>query len=316
MNLEYCVENPLRDISVILWTKYTEMHPIIIEATANPKVMKFVADYQLMPGALELDRTSDVSELPLAQELFNFPFVDKIFITANFVAVAKEDTVSWEEVAITLKNTIEDQLLENPRLYRQKKREIFPIYAEMTPNPAVMKFVSQRYILQGFLEAKNVAEATDIPLAKALFENFNFVKEVFISDNFVAVTKDETVQWHEVMVPVRSYIAEYLQAGNTVSNKAPNNHESPVQKILDREYTDAEQKISDVLSEYVAPAVENDGGKISLLEYDATTKTAKMLLQGACSGCPSSTATLKGGIQNVLRQFLPDLVEHVEAVNG
>lgn len=130
------------------------MRQITIETTANPKVMKFVADYNLIPGSLELDRSSDISEIPLAQELFNYPFVDKIFITANFVAVAKEDTVEWEHVGESLKNVIEDQLLENPRIYRQTKRELFPIYAEMTPNPAVMKFVSQRFIVEGFIESE------------------------------------------------------------------------------------------------------------------------------------------------------------------
>ncbi len=292
------------------------MRQITIETTANPKVMKFVADYNLIPGSLELDRTSDISEIPLAGELFNYPFVDKIFITANFVAVAKQDTVEWDVVAESLKNVIEDQLLENPRIYKQTKRELFPIYAEMTPNPAVMKFVSQRFIVEGFIEVKSKDEADEVPLAKALYNEFDFVKEVFISDNFVAVTKDDSVQWHEVMVAVRSFIAEFLQAGNKVSNIAPQTHENPVEKILNRDYTEDEQKISDILTEYVAPAVENDGGKISLLEYDKENKTAKMLLQGACSGCPSSTATLKGGIENILKQFVPDLVEKVEAVNG
>lgn len=292
------------------------MRQITIEPTANPKVMKFVADYNLIPGSLELDRTSDITEIPLAQELFNYPFVDKIFITANFVAVAKEENVEWEHVAESLKNVIEDQLLENPRIYAQKKRELFPIYAEMTPNPAVMKFVSQRYIVEGFLEVKSKENAAEVPLAKAIFDEFDFVKEVFISDNFVAVTKDDSVQWHEVMVPVRAFIAEYLQAGNKVSDIEPQKHENPVEKLINREYTDDEQKISEILNEYVAPAVENDGGKISLMEYDAGSKTAKMLLQGACSGCPSSTATLKNGIENILKQFAPDLVEHVEAVNG
>ena len=292
------------------------MLQIIIEPTANPKVMKFIADYTLIPGSLELDRSSDISEIPLAQELFNYPFVDKIFITANFVAVAKQDTLEWEHVAESLKNVIEDQLLENPRIYRQKKRELFPIYAEMTPNPAVMKFVSQRYIVEGFIEVKSKQESLEVPLAKALYDEFEFVKEIFISDNFVAVTKDDSVQWHEVMVPVRAFIAEYLQQGNTVSNIEPQKHENPVEKLINRDYTDDEQKISDILNEYVAPAVEGDGGKISLMEYDAETKTAKMLLQGACSGCPSSTATLKGGIENILKQFAPELVEKVEAVNG
>lgn len=292
------------------------MRQIIIQPTENPKVMKFVADYTLIPGALELDRSSDISEIPLAEELFNYPFVDKIFITANFIAIAKQDTVEWEHISENLKNVIEDQLLENPRLYRQKKKELFPIYAEMTPNPAVMKFVSQRYIVEGFLEIKSRREAKEVPLAETLFKTFDFVTEVFISDNFVAITKNDTVQWHEVMVPVRTLIADFLQAGNKVSHKEPQKHENPVEKLLNREYTDDEQKISDILTEYVTPAVENDGGKISLLEYDKENKTAKMLLQGACSGCPSSTATLKGGIESILKQFLPDLVEKVEAVNG
>lgn len=292
------------------------MRQITIEPTANPKVMKFIADYTLIPGSVELDRTSDISEIPLAQELFNYPFVDKIFITANFVAVAKEDTVEWEHVSESLKNVIEDQLLENPRIYKSKKRELFPIYAEMTPNPNVMKFVSQRFIVEGFIEVKSREAADEVPLAKAIFDEFDFVEEVFISDNFVAVTRDNSVEWHQVMVAVRGFIAEYLQQGNKVSNIEPQKHENPVEKLINRDYTDDEQKISDILNEFVAPAVENDGGKISLLEYDAENKTAKMLLQGACSGCPSSTATLKGGIENILKQFAPELVEKVEAVNG
>ncbi len=292
------------------------MRQVTIEPTSNEKVMKFVAEYTLVPGSLEFDRSSDVADIPLAQELFKYPFVDKIFITANFIAVAKQDSVEWEHIAESLREVIQDQLLEHPRIYKEKKRELFPIYAEMTPNPAVMKFVSQRYIVEGFLEIKSKDQAAQIPLAQALFDEFTFVKEVFISDNFVAVTKDHSVEWHEVMVPVRSFIADFLQAGNKVSLIAPQKHESPVEQLINRDYTENEQKISEILAEYVSPAVENDGGKISLLEYNAETKTAKMLLQGACSGCPSSTATLKGGIENILKQFLPDMVEKVEAVNG
>lgn len=292
------------------------MREVLIEPTENPKVMKFVADYNLIPGALELDRESDVSEIPMAQELFNYPFVDRIFITANFVAVAKQDTVEWGDVAENLKNVIEDELLANPRIYLQKKKEAYQVYAEMTPNPYVMKFVSSKLLMDGFVEVKSREEGVEVPLAQAIFDEFEFAKEVFISDNVVAVTKDDSVEWHEVMVTVRSLIADFLQNGGVISNLEPHKHENPVEKIINRDYTDTEQKISDILNEYVAPAVENDGGKISLIEYEQETKTAKMLLQGACSGCPSSTATLKNGIENILKQFLPEVVEKVEAVNG
>lgn len=292
------------------------MHTILIEPTENPKVMKFAADYNLIPGSLELDRDSDISEIPLAQELFNYPFVERVFITANFVAVAKQDTVEWEHVAESLKNVIEDELLANPRIYLQKKKELYEIYAEMTPNPNAMKFVSNKLLIDGFVEVKSREESAGVPLAQAIFTEFDFAKEVFVSDNFVAVTRDNSVEWHQVMMAVRGFIAEYLQTGGEISTIEAQKHENPVEKIINRDYTDNEQKISDILNEYVAPAVENDGGKISLMEYDESTKTAKMLLQGACSGCPSSTATLKGGIENILKQFVPNLVERVEAVNG
>ena len=292
------------------------MRTIIIEPTENSKVMKFVADYNLMPGSLELDRTSDVSELPLAKKLFVYPFVERIFITANFIAVAKQDGVEWENVVEPLKDIIEAELEANPRVYLQKEKEVQQIFAEMTPNPMVMKFVSTKILLDGFVEVKSKDDAAEVPLAKAIFNEFDFTKEVFISDNFVAVTKNVSVEWHEVMVAVRTFITEYLQNGGEISNATPQKHENPVENLMNREYTETEQKISDILKEYVAPAVESDGGKISLIEYVPETKTAKMLLQGACSGCPSSTATLKGGIENLLKQFVPELVEKVEAVNG
>ena len=292
------------------------MRQILIEPTENPKVMKFVADYNLIPGSLELDRNSDISEIPLAQELFNYPFIERIFITANFIAVAKQDSVEWEFVTESLKNSIEDQLIANPRIYQKKRQDIPQVFAEMTPNPMVMKFVSNKPLLDGFVEVKSREEAAEIPLAKAIFDEFEFAKEVFISDNFVAVTKNVSVEWHEVMVAVRTFISEYLQNDGKISNLPPQKHANPVENLINRDYTENEQKISDILNEYVAPAVEGDGGKISLIEYDESTKTAKMLLQGACSGCPSSTATLKGGIENLLKQFVPELVQNVEAVNG
>ncbi|MDP2452560.1 MULTISPECIES: NifU family protein [unclassified Kaistella] len=292
------------------------MRPLIIEPTENPKVMKFVVDYNLIPGSLELDRNSDIKEIPLAQELFKYPFVERVFITANFIAVAKQDGIDWENLVEPLKTVIVDELEANPRIYLQKKNDEYLIYAEMTPNPMVMKFVSNKALMDGFIEVKSREEASEVPLAKAIFDEYDFAKEVFISDNFVAITKNVSVEWHEVMVTVRAFVSDYLQNGGAISNVTPQKHESPAAGIMNRDYTEDEQKISDILNEYVAPAVEGDGGKISLMEYDAETKTAKMLMQGACSGCPSSTATLKGGIENILKQFLPELVEKVEAVNG
>ncbi len=125
------------------------------------------------------------------------------------------------------------------------------------------------------MEVKSKEAAEEVPLAQAIFKEFDFATEVFISDNFVAVTRDNSVEWHQVMMTVRALIAEYLQNGGEISKIEPQKHENPVEKIINRDYTEDEQKISDILNEYVAPAVENDGGKISLMEYDQENKTAK-----------------------------------------
>lgn len=292
------------------------MYKIIIEPTANPKVMKFVADYTLIPGALELDHTSDLSEIPLAQELLKYPFVEKVFISANFVAISKKEDVEWEHVVDSLKTVIAEELEANPRIYIKRNPEVQQVYAEMTPNPQVMKFVSSKPLLEGSLEVKNPEGAIGIPVAEVIYGKFPFVKEIFISDNFIAVTINTTVQWHEVMVDVRTFITDYLKEGGEIALVKPETKSNPVESIIQREYNEVEQKIADILNEYVAPAVEGDGGKISLIEFDDETKTAKMLMQGACSGCPSSTATLKNGIENLLKQFLPEVVENVEAVNA
>lgn len=292
------------------------MQKLLIETTENPKVIKFVADRMLIEGNLEFDHHSDTSQIPLVEDLLKIPFIDKVFITANFIAVAKnDDSVEWDKVSDQLKMIMEDQLLAYPKLYLPKKKEMFQIYAEMTPNPAVMKFVANRVLLDGFLEAKNRDEAQQIPLATALFD-FDYVQEVFLNENYVSVTKTENVEWHQVMIEVRSFIVEYLQNGGKVSLIDGNKKENKIQDLQNREYTDIEEKINALLNEYVSPAVESDGGRISLISFEEDTKTAKMLLQGACSGCPSSTMTLKNGIEGLLKQFMPDVVDHVVAVNG
>ncbi len=292
------------------------MHHIYIETTANPRIIKFVSDYSLISGSLELDRSSDITEIPLAQQLFQYPFVEKIYITANFIAVSKMDDVDWELISEILREVIEAELKVNPKIYKKKKVENFPIFTEMTPNPNVMKFISQKELLNGFIEVNSNEDSIDIPLAHALFKKFNIVRKVFISDHFVAVTKDESVEWHEVMIAIKDYIEDFILTGKKLCNINPQQHEKPVEEIIQRDYTEDEQKIADILAEYVAPAIDRDGGKISLMEYVPETKTAKMLLQGSCSGCPSSIITLKNGIENILKQFVPELVENVEAINA
>jgi Fe-S cluster biogenesis protein NfuA len=211
----------------------------------------------------------------------------------------------------------------------EAKKVPVSVYAEMTPNPAVLKFVAnKRLIEQDHVEFKNIEEAQPSPLATKLF-HYPFVKEVFISGNYVAITKYDIVEWDEITLEMREIIRDFLTEGNevisssfstsTVSNETesvPTAGPSPVhpEEKAPQDYEEIEKKIVSLLEEYVKPAVEQDGGNIKFLNYNEGV--VKVLLQGACSGCPSSTMTLKQGIQNLLAQMLPGQIQNVEAVNG
>ena len=285
-----------------------------IQNTENPNVIKFVADRTLISGSLELDRNSNISNIPLAQELFQYPFVKSIFITANFIAVAKENIVEWDLVTDNLRNIILESLDDFPEIiYTEEAVPIF--YSEKTPNPSVVKFVSEHQLIDGFLELKSLQEAEKVPLAKKLFEEFSFVKEVFINDNFISITKTDDVSWEEITQKIQDFLSDFIKNGELVS-KIEGIQQNASKSVANKKVTETEEKINAILQEYVTPAIENDGGRISLIEFDEETKTAKMLLQGACSGCPSSVVTLKNGIESILKNFLPNVVENVEAVNG
>ena len=196
------------------------------------------------------------------------------------------------------------------------------VYAESTPNPKVMKFVANRAIIQGdSVEFMNIDEAKNSPLAMKLF-HFPFVREVFIAKNFVSLTKYDAMKWEDVVMEVREFILEYLAEGGVVvheieeaqENKIPKESTEKVAPINQQELGEVETRIVDILDEFVKPAVESDGGNIRFMSYEAGV--VSVLLQGACSGCPSSTVTLKQGIENLLKKMLPTLVKEVVAING
>lgn len=189
------------------------------------------------------------------------------------------------------------------------------VYAEITPNPSTMKFVANKYLLLtgDSAEFTTAADAKGFsPLAEELF-NFPFVKGVFIASNFVTVTKNEALSWDFVTMELRDFIRTYLAEGKEVliqmpaPKPAPAKAESgPAKEYAPSEYDDA---IRGLLDEYVRPAVEGDGGAIEFRNFEDGIVT--VVLKGSCSGCPSSTATLKGGIENLLQQHLPEVKEVV-----
>ncbi|CVK16971.1 Fe-S cluster biogenesis protein NfuA, 4Fe-4S-binding domain [Apibacter mensalis] len=285
-----------------------------IEITPNKNIVKFVAPSTLVEGSYEITDMSQAGYIPIAQELLQLPFITNIFITANFIAVQKNDMVEWDMVLDEVKELIEDELLANPSVILQPRYNPISVYVERTPNNSVMKFVTNRILIEGIIELKNIHEAKEVPLAQFLF-SFPYVKEVFISDNFVSITKIDEFNWEDISMEIRYNISEYIKEEKEISNiknfstyKSIDNSE--------KKFSEIEIKIKNILDEYVLPAITGDGGNIELISFDEKTKIAKMLLQGACNGCPSSTFTLKNGIEELLKQMLPNEIEAVEAING
>jgi Fe-S cluster biogenesis protein NfuA len=168
------------------------------------------------------------------------------------------------------------------------------------------------------IEFKNIDQTVASPLAKELFK-FPYVREVFMDENYISITKYEVNNWDEITLELRTFIKQYIENGGTVLDEnliaASVEHEAIKTENFDK-LDVTSQQIINILEEYVKPAVQADGGNIAFESYDETTKTAKVILQGACSGCPSSTFTLKSGIENMLKSMLNDESIKVEAVNA
>src|SRR5690606_7050202 len=163
-----------------------------------------------------------------------------------------------------------------------------------------------------------IDEAKHSELAKALF-HFPFVKEVFIDENYVSVMKYDMVEWTEVAVEIREFIKNHIEDGKQVVSDVAAKEKAQEIKASNPRFENLDEtskQIIDILEEYVKPAVASDGGNIMFESYDPESKTVNVILQGACSGCPSSTYTLKNGIETMLKNMLSDKVNEVVAING
>jgi Fe-S cluster biogenesis protein NfuA len=296
---------------------------ITVQETTNDTIIKFNTNQILINGgSYEYNNIDDAKNSPLAQQLFYLPFVKKIFITANFIAIQRFDIVAWKDVQEEVAEQIEAYLNDEGVVVDEaptSKKEALEVYAEVTPNPSVMKFGTNKSLTQTDVEYKNIDEASkSSPLAQAIF-NFPFVKEVFISDNYISVTKYDMVEWNEVFAELRTFIREYLVEGKTIIKELPNQEKVVSTENIKQPEVQLEgiaAQISDILDEYIKPAVAGDGGNIAFRSYDEENKIVSVVLQGACSGCPSSTATLKNGIESLLQEMLPDQINQVVAING
>jgi Fe-S cluster biogenesis protein NfuA len=298
---------------------------ITIQSTNNENILKFVSNQILINGgSYEFNNIDEAKNSPLAQQLFYLPFVKKIFITANFIAIQRFNIVEWIDVQEEVKEQIEDYFLSGGIAIKEdissRKKEAIEVYAEVTPNPSTMKFGTNKSLTTTDVEYKNIEEASkSSPLAKALF-GFQFVKEVFISENYISITKFDIIEWNNVYAEIRNFISSYLQENKTIIKELPKSIEKtnkPTTKEFDAdELKGTPAKIIAILDEYIRPAVASDGGNIAFKSYDQDTKIVSVILQGACSGCPSSTITLKNGIETMLQEMLPNEISQVVAING
>jgi Fe-S cluster biogenesis protein NfuA len=207
--------------------------------------------------------------------------------------------------------------------YMEQQLAPFSIYAESTPNPATMKFVANRYLIvsDNTFEFPLGSSTANSPLAERLLQ-FPFINTVFFAKNFITLTKVEAIEWQDVIQELRVFIGDYLNKGGMVvkADEAVKESETAggTQQVTRSDHkapeNDLEEKIISILDEYIKPAVESDGGAIVFDSY--AEGTVNVVLKGSCSGCPSSTMTLKAGIEGLLKQMLPEDVQQVEAVNG
>ena len=298
-----------------------EYHITIIP-TNNPNIMKFETNHFISPDKnYEFQNIDQAKESPLAQQLFHLPFVKTVYISSNFIGIEKYDIVGWEDIKDSLGQQLVDYLNTGAAVVAldpNKVPQAVTIYAESTPNPSVMKYVANKLIVPALFEFKNIDEAKDAPLAKELFL-MPFVKEVFMDQNYISVTKYDVAEWEEINNELREKIRLFLMSGqesvgaNTVQKEK---EKAPTTLLHTDKLDDTSKQIVDILEEYVKPAVASDGGNIMFDSYDEVSKTVNVILQGACSGCPSSTFTLKNGIENMLKNMMGDKVAQVIAING
>jgi NFU1 iron-sulfur cluster scaffold homolog, mitochondrial len=192
-------------------------------------------------------------------------------------------------------------------------------YSEMTPNPSVMKFVASRVLIEAGASAeyRDAKSTSGSPLAARLFE-FHFVKGVFIVGNFISITKSDSVQWEDINADLRDFLKQYVSSGKPIITELPKQEvhtdsSFEEKKTVNTQHTapstESENKIVEVLEEYIRPAVEQDGGMITFKSFRDGVVTVQM--RGACSGCPSSTLTLKAGIETLLKRMVPEVKEVV-----
>ncbi len=288
------------------------MFQFTIAATNNPTRIRFVSNQPLGEDEVDFDNVDDAGGFPLIQQLFYLPFVKHVRLTENWIEVERFDILEWPDVQDEVATQLADYLNQGGKVKMQaNQKEAITVYAESTPNPATIKFVCSKRIVGEIYEAKNIEEAKNSPLVTELFQKA-YIKEVFMDENFISITKYDIAEWDDIVHELREYLRDYIASNKVIVNENAKQKDKSQQTV----HEGTAKEIIQIIDQHIKPAVASDGGNIVFDSYDEESKAVQVILQGACSGCPSSTLTLKNGIEQLLRDMLPGKVEAVTAING
>ena len=292
-----------------------EKHIIKFKETSREEELEFYSNIFLSEKRIEFEKIEETNEFPLIQQIFYLPFIKKVILNKHSVYIEKLNILKWEDVQEELCSQLEEFLNKGGLVSKAEIKKVSPVtvYAESTPNPNAMKFVVNKKIVDDVYEFKSVDDTKDSPLAKSLF-GFEFIKEVFFDFNFVSLIQRQGNNWDENVMDVREFIRSFIQDNNTIVFE--DRIKSQIKTKSNVEFDDISKEIIKIIDENIKPAVASDGGNIMFESYDVSTQKVNVILQGACSGCPSSTITLKSGIENMLKDMLPGKISEVNAVNG
>ncbi|MBL6648427.1 MAG: NifU N-terminal domain-containing protein [Flavobacteriaceae bacterium] len=288
---------------------------IKFKETSRESELEFYSNIFLSEKRIEFNKIEETSEFPLIQQIFYLPFIKKVILNKHSIYIEKLNILEWSEVQEEICSQIEEFLNNGGVVSKNEIKKVSPVsvYAESTPNPNAMKFVVNKKIVDDIFEFKSIEETLESPLAKSLF-SFPLVKEVFLDFNFVSIIKKVEFNWEENVMEIREFIRSFIQDGNTIV------FEENIKKVKAKKNNikidNVSKEIIKIIDENIKPAVASDGGNILFESYDSETKKVNVILQGACSGCPSSTITLKSGIETMLKDMLPGMISEVNAING
>lgn len=285
------------------------------EKTTVNEIIKLVSNSRLVDdGSYTFNNVEEAAVSPAIQKLFYLPFIKRVLVSTNYIALERYNIVEWDDVIDQVIDTLTTSLKTEPILKDQNTsiegaRNI-EIYIESTPNPNALKFISNLGLSDTPIDILR-GQQEEHPLLTTLFNQYKWISKAFINMNYIALTKEEDATWEDDQHEIRSIISQYLKEGIDFSALKDTSETTATlpDTVTASEY---DQKIIDILDEYIKPAVAQDGGDISFHSYRQGQVFVR--LSGACSGCPSSTATLKNGIENLLKEMLPKVVEEVIAV--